>query len=248
MGHHRKTHDNHLLIGFGYSNDKHSNRSAGCALLIGKPFAEKHIHSILAPTKQSGLRGRAGVVTIKYGSCSLAIILAYFPPRPWESKDEPKWRTTCRALREWVLRHWDDTRTRITPFIMTDLNSQLEYKMEHPMFVGQHGGGRMNENGQAMAKDLIERNAAAINTHFDAGPTYVNRENAGKTIDFLFAPAAALDNVSECKTWRRRTRAVAASPYVVDHIALVATIFLGQVTPSVTTSISHGTETSLQRS
>ena len=97
VGHHRKTHDNHLLIGFDYSNDKHSNRSAGCALLIGRPFAEKHIHSIIAPTRQSGLRGRAGVVTIRYGSCNFAIILAYFPPRPWEIENEPKWRATCKA-------------------------------------------------------------------------------------------------------------------------------------------------------
>ena len=57
IGHHRKTLDNHVLIGFGYNNDRHSNRSAGCALLVGRPFAEKHLHSIVAPAERTTRTG-----------------------------------------------------------------------------------------------------------------------------------------------------------------------------------------------
>ena len=110
VGHHRKTLDNHVLIGFGYNNDKHSNRSAGCALLVGRLFAEKHLHSIVAPSKQSGLRGRAGAVTVKYGSVMMRLILAYFPPRPWDNRQEPQCRATCKALRTWVFHQWDDAK------------------------------------------------------------------------------------------------------------------------------------------
>jgi hypothetical protein len=123
IGHHRKKLDNHVLIGFGYNNDKHSNRSAGCALLVGRPFAETHLHSIVAPSKQSGLRGRAGAVTVKYGSVMMRFILAYFPPRPWDCKQEPQWRATCKALRAWVFHQWDQAKEKETPFIMTDLNT-----------------------------------------------------------------------------------------------------------------------------
>ena len=86
----------------------------------------------------------------------------------------------------------------------------------------------MNENGQTIAKHLLERKATAVNSHYNAGPTYVNRANVGKTIDYIFLPVRARQNVSACQTWRRTTSAVAASPYVVDHIALVMTIYLGQ--------------------
>ena len=131
--------ENHVLISFGYNNGKHSNKSAGCALLVGRPFAEGHIHAIVAPTVQSGLRGRAGAVTIKYGSARIRIILAYFPPRPWDNKQEPSWRATCKALRQWVFQQWDQAKERETPFIMTDLNSQLEHTYEHQRLLVRMG-------------------------------------------------------------------------------------------------------------
>ncbi len=37
-----------------------------------------------------------------------------------------------------------------------------------------------------------------------------------------------MGNIENCNTWRRRTRNVAASAHITDHIAVVATIYLGQ--------------------
>jgi hypothetical protein len=168
-------------------------------------------------------------VTIKYGCVMMRLILAYFPPRPRDSKQEPQWRATCKALRAWVFHQWDQAKEKETPFIMTDLNSQLEHTYEHQRLIGPFGCGRANECGDAFTQDLLLRKAAAINTHFDAGCTYIDRYKKGKTIDFIFAPVVAMGNIADCRTWRRRTRSVAASAHVTDHIAVVATIFLGQV-------------------
>ena len=82
-GHTRGSLPNHNMIHFGYdSKGKHTNRSAGCAVYYRSPFKEKHIHSISAPKKVAGLRGRAGAVTFLCRDVRVKIILAYFQPQP----------------------------------------------------------------------------------------------------------------------------------------------------------------------
>ena len=63
VGHSRSTTAHHKVIRFGYEKKGAlTNRSAGCALLIGHPFTERQIHRISLPLVS--LRGRGGAVTI----------------------------------------------------------------------------------------------------------------------------------------------------------------------------------------
>ena len=75
---------NHQMLSFGLQDGKHTNKSTGCAILFRAPFQVKHMHGISAPSKASGLRGRAGAVTFLCRDLRVKIILAYFPPQPWK--------------------------------------------------------------------------------------------------------------------------------------------------------------------
>ena len=44
VGHSRTSTPDHTVISFGYNTGKLTNRSAGCALLLGAPCNERHIH------------------------------------------------------------------------------------------------------------------------------------------------------------------------------------------------------------
>ena len=66
----------HQMLSFGVQDGKHTNKSTGCAILLRKPFEVKQMHGISAPSRASGLRGRAGSVTFLCRDLRVEIILA----------------------------------------------------------------------------------------------------------------------------------------------------------------------------
>ena len=154
------------------------------------------------------------------GSVRFKLILAYFPPRPWEKKELNKWKETGTALMKWVDTEWQQTPMRVTPIIMTDLNSQLDGRLTDDPCIGPYGKGKPNDNDTRFTKWMRSHSAAAVNTHLNAGPTYVSPHNVGKTIDYIIIPIECMPTVNSCAVWRHATRKVRATPYTVDHICM----------------------------
>ena len=189
----------HQMLSFGVQEGKYTNKSTGCALLFRTPFQLTHMHDIAVPSKESGLRGRAGAVTFLCRDLRVKIILAYFPPQPWKSGTTKKalqiWHQTTQALLVWITDEWNSTPHRTVPYILTDLNSQLGQSQEG---VGEFASGAPNNTGHRMREWMIAHHAAAINTFFDAGPTLVNKDGQ-KQIDFIIAPQSAVRFVEKMR-------------------------------------------------
>ena len=113
----------HAAYHFGYTKGRHTKRSAGITLLLGKRFREKNVVAVTYPPEELG--GRGGALRVRHGPTDFKLIGGYVPPFSGSASHYPQWQTTVRKTTNWM---WDEVQripTRCTPFLFLDLNDGL---------------------------------------------------------------------------------------------------------------------------
>ena len=89
--------------------------------MLGRRFAGARIKELFSPPPS--LQDRAGGVRLKSGVLDIALLLAYFPPRPPETRKQRTWRKTASLLIEWMLGVLGSLPLRCSCFVGVDGNT-----------------------------------------------------------------------------------------------------------------------------
>eukprot|EP00959_Pyramimonas_sp_CCMP1952_P459295 9478023-Pyramimonas_sp.AAC.1 len=67
------------MFSFGWGRGRHTNKSAGCAIVLRKrSIRQQHVCEVKpAPTD---IAGRGGIIRIRSGTYDMTLIAAYYPP------------------------------------------------------------------------------------------------------------------------------------------------------------------------
>ena len=197
-----RRHPRHWELSWGWQNTRHSNRSAGCSIFVKtRRWRERDLCQVYSTP--AVLQGRVGGARLRTGRSDVAMLVAYFPPKPSQQK-------------EW----------RCTPFVATDLNTQLgiEAGRHEPRWtpeVGTRGASIEDETATMFRSVLKQHRLIAINTHFDDRYTFYNSSGSGRSrIDFVCMPQELFEAVSHagiCEGAGRRLQLVNVCR-LFDHV------------------------------
>ena len=121
---------------------------------------------------------------MRTGRSDVAMLVAYFPPKPSQQKEWQAYQHTCEAICGWLIETLSLIPTRCTPFVATDLNTQLgiEAGRHEPRWtpeVGTRGAAIEDETATMFRSVLKQHRLIAINTHFDDRYTFYNSSGRG---------------------------------------------------------------------
>ena len=154
------------------------------------------------------------------------MLVAYFPPKLLQQKEWKAYQRTCEAICEWLIETLSLIPTRCTPFVATDLNTQLgiEAGRHEPRWtpeVGTRGASIEDETATMFRSVLKQHRLIAINTHFDDRYTFYNSSGSGGSlIDFVCTPQELFEAVSHagiCEGAGRRLQLVNVCR-LFDHV------------------------------
>ena len=164
-----RRHTRHWELSWGWQNTRHSNRSAGCSIYVKtKRWRERDLCQVYSTP--AVLQGRVGVARLRTGRSDVAMLVAYFPPKPSQQKEWKAYQHTCEAICDWLIETLSLVPTRCTPFVATDLNTQLgiEAGRHEPRWIPEVGtrGATLEDETATMFRNVLKQHRLiAINTH-----------------------------------------------------------------------------------
>ena len=160
-----RRHPRHWELSWGWQNTRHSN---GCSILVKtKRWRERDVCQVYSTP--AVLQGRVGGARLRTGRSDVAMLVVYFPPKPSQQKE---WQHTCEAICDWLIETLSSVPTRCTPFVATDLNTQLgiEAGRHEPRWTPEVGtrGAKIEDETATMFRNVLKQHRLiATNTHFD---------------------------------------------------------------------------------
>ena len=179
-----RRHQRHWELSWGWQNTRHSNRSAGCSIFVKtRRWRERDLCQVYSTP--AVLQGRVGGARLRTGRSDVAMLVAYFPPKPSQQKEWKAYQHTFEAICGWLIEALSLIPTRCTPFVATDLNTQLgiEAGRHEPRWtpeVGMRGAAIEDETATMFRSVLKQHRLIAINTHFDDRYTFYNSSGSGE--------------------------------------------------------------------
>ena len=171
---------------FGWCRGPYTNKSAGCAIAIGRRVRAKHVVRVTAPPES--LRGRGGALRVKAGSFDLTLVVGYAPPPTGLGGAQEAQVKAATLVVEWMKEQYLKAPQRSTPIAAGDFNSGVGLDEEFIKVegTGDHRLARANAAGLVLHSWLAEADACVPGT-FSArvGPTFYGPTGATSTADHL---------------------------------------------------------------
>ena len=192
---------------WGWRRAPYSNRHAGCSILLGRRFLKSRVKEIFSPP--ASVQGRDGGVRIKSGVLDLAVLVAYFPPRPPETSKQRVWIKTAALLIEWMLGILRGLPLRCSCFVGTDNNTgfgQEAFDQDSSGIFGGHNAGVQNEVGNMICDFLRPNELAVLDTFRPLHHTFFGTGGHRSRPDHIYGPRD-LGNRARLKVlWRSGRR------------------------------------------
>ena len=197
----------HTAINWGYGRGKHTNRAAGCTILVGKRLQRAQLHITSPP---GPIQGRGGAVQVKIGATAIKAVVAYVPPRPRVQQHVHTWRSTVQQVLSWVQSEVQDCPVRVTPLIGMDLNDGAVCEDFAAECMGECGTSALGPASHMLHQLLVEEGMSVIGSYWPAGDTYFGAMGHSSAIDHLVAPQSLTMQVLGCCVWKRAGKKTSA--------------------------------------
>ena len=219
----------HWEISWDWARSASTNKSCGGTILLRKqrfpkPTAQRLFHP------PASLIGRVGMLELM-GAHRLAPGFVYFPPRPLRNKDKALYRRTVSAIFDFLYESIAQLRGGAQPLLFIDLNDLLgkpqfpDEAREDDLFIGNIDPGDEEFAATKLRRFLRDVGMCAVNTFYDAGPTFWSTRQTGKRIEVILVPVDWMEDCESCTTlkWTGRQLQLAHTLRNWDHWPIAAT-------------------------
>lgn len=208
---------NRIWIEAGWKPAPGTNRSAGCALVLRRPFRRSHVrHTWACP-----IPGRGVAAHVKGWHRDLLLICLYFPVCPVSALQFPAYAATVGKMVQWTESLLSGCGRACTPIIMTDLNDGMGIERVGPAWeeidtdavapAGRRQERKVEGAGHAF-RILLERHFLyAANTVGSADHTWYG-VHSSSLVDYICLPVGLKDSVQSVGVLRRAARRLQIIP------------------------------------
>ena len=199
-----------IMIEAGWKKAPGTNRSAGCGLLLGRRFKEKHV--VRAWVAPETVAGRGVACRFRSSYVDLLPVVVYFPPKPGSAAQMPSYLGVVKRPIKWVDEILATASVGCTPCIMVDLNDGMGIRLEGGAWqrvetnaVGARGARNERCRGGAgeMMRELLEKHGmAAANTFGDTSDTCYG-DGSSSLVDYVCLPEVLVGAMRSAGPLRR---------------------------------------------
>ena len=198
--------ENRLTLEAGWCRAPLTNSSSG--VLIALPHYVSEANIVRVDTPPNAVQGRSLAVRVRSGWFDLAIVAAYFPPRPTAAKKRPAYEKTVEIIMDFIEAFTSSLPARCTPFLLCDANDGIGRVRSHEGIrfldsgaVFEAGAALEHRAGLAIHEYMKRHEMLAISTRTH-GPTFFGC-NGSSVIDYVIIPRALADSVRTTGPLRR---------------------------------------------
>ena len=192
--------DGTLVLEAGWARGQYTNKSAGCAILLGKPFRRSNVTHTWCTKKSLAGRGVAAKVVTR--NTRLLVAGLYFPPPPNKNSKFPAYKKACDKLIEWLGSLSPMFSSGCWPAIAVDLNSGLglthdgrEWQRVCSTAVGPNVSAKQRYAADALIPFLELHDLAVVQSFGKPLPTFFGNKGGSSQIDFWIIPRSSLEAV-----------------------------------------------------
>ena len=233
------------MFDFGWSKGKLTNKATGVQIRLNRTwFNFRHQKRVYTPPKS--ILGRAGAVRVKKGGkFDWLFVSLYYPPKPRNAQEVPKYKKTVDAINKWLLELLQSLPSRTTVAIGADVNNDFGLPQDgtpnpDPELIGSIKPGMQQYAATTLAETLAPFHLTPVNTMVGDGfCTWYGEEGRCSRIDFLFLPRGLIPDVEWCVPlyWeaKRLQMHTPKSGALYDHVPFETAVeFLLEHTPPPT--------------
>ena len=197
----------HHAYQWNWAPGRHTNKSAGLELWVGRRYKEEHVTRLYSGVPAS-IRGRVGAIRIRSGGADIIFAGAYFPPFTGRRCELEGYLKTIDLIIEFLIEVMLVGSRTTLRLLATDLNDGLGLQrreggniVELDRWVGTANPKLEGLAATSLRNLLKARGLAVVNTFIPTGPTWFG-PSSESYIDHIAMSGGALPAVTKCVTLR----------------------------------------------